>query len=42
MTESSYTKGEDFSKADKVFDCIGDSEDKRFSLSDLADLLEGQ
>lgn len=42
VTESSYTKGEDFSKADKVFDCIGNAEDKRFSLSDLADLLRCQ
>jgi beta-phosphoglucomutase-like phosphatase (HAD superfamily) len=35
VTESYYTKGEDFSIADAVFDCIGDSGDERFVLSDL-------
>lgn len=35
MTESYYTKGEDFKIADAVFDCIGDAGDERFSLNDL-------
>lgn len=35
MTESYYTKGEDFKIADAVFDCIGEAGDERFRLSDL-------
>ena len=35
VTESYYTKGEDFSIADAVFDCIGESGDERFSLHDI-------
>jgi HAD superfamily hydrolase (TIGR01509 family) len=35
VTESYYTKGEDFSIADAVFDCIGEKGDERFSLHDL-------
>jgi hypothetical protein len=35
VTESYYTKGEDFRIADAVFDCIGDAGEERFSLSDL-------
>ena len=35
MTESYYTKGEDFTIADAVFDCIGEAGDERFSLNDL-------
>ncbi|KAL4548439.1 hypothetical protein Ndes2526B_g01013 [Nannochloris sp. 'desiccata'] len=35
VTESYYTKGEDFSIADAVFDCIGEAGDERFSLHDL-------
>ncbi|KAL4436902.1 hypothetical protein ABPG75_004041 [Micractinium tetrahymenae] len=35
VTESYYTKGEDFAIADAVFDCIGEAGEERFSLSDL-------
>ena len=35
VTESYYTKGEDFTIADAVFDCIGEAGDERFSLNDL-------
>ena len=35
VTESFYTRGEDFKIADAVFDCIGDAGDERFSLHDL-------
>lgn len=35
VTESYYTKGEDFSNADAVFDCIGEDGEERFSLHDL-------
>jgi len=35
VTESYYTKGEDFSDADAVFDCIGDEGSENFSLDDL-------
>lgn len=35
VTESYYTKGEDFRIADAVFDCIGDAGEERFSLNDL-------
>lgn len=35
ITQSYYTKNEDFAIADAVFDCIGDSGDERFSLHDL-------
>lgn len=35
VTESHYTKGEDFKVADAVFDCIGEAGDERFSLNDL-------
>jgi HAD superfamily hydrolase (TIGR01509 family) len=38
VTESYYTKGEDFSVADAVYDCIGDAGDERFSLSTLSAL----
>lgn len=40
VTKSSYTGGEDFGAADAVFDCIGDQGDERFSLADLARLLQ--
>ncbi len=40
VTKSSYTQNEDFSAADAVFDCIGDAGSERFSLLDLAALLE--
>lgn len=35
VTESYYTKGEDFAIADAVFDCIGEKGEERFSLGDL-------
>lgn len=35
VTESYYTKGEDFTLADAVFDQIGEEGDERFSLHDL-------
>ncbi len=35
VTESYYTKAEDFSEADAVFDCIGDEGSENFSLDDL-------
>ena len=35
VTESFYTKNEDFSNADAVFDCIGESGEERFGLEDL-------
>ena len=35
VTESYYTKGEDFTIADAIFDCIGEAGDERFSLNDL-------
>lgn len=35
VTESYYTKGEDFATADAVFDCIGEEGSENFSLSDL-------
>lgn len=35
VTESYYTKGEDFAAADAVFDCIGEAGEERFSLHDL-------
>lgn len=35
VTESYYTKGEDFKIADAVFDCIGDAGNERFGLADL-------
>lgn len=35
VTESYYTKGEDFTIADAVFDCIGEAGDERFGLNDL-------
>ena len=35
VTESYYTKGEDFDAADAVFDCIGDDGSENFGLSDL-------
>lgn len=35
MTTSFYTKDEDFTTADAVFDCIGEAGDERFSLNDL-------
>ena len=35
VTESHYTKGEDFAIADAVFDCIGEVGEERFSLHDL-------
>lgn len=42
VTKSSYTGGEDFSAADAVHDCIGEAGDERFSLADLAVLVERQ
>jgi HAD superfamily hydrolase (TIGR01509 family) len=35
VTESYYTRGEDFAAADAVFDCIGEAGEERFSLHDL-------
>ena len=35
VTKSSYTEEEDFSKADAVFDCIGEAGQERFSFADL-------
>jgi HAD superfamily hydrolase (TIGR01509 family) len=40
VTKSSYTGGEDFTAADAVHDCIGDEGEERFSLGDLARLLQ--
>lgn len=42
VTKSSYTGNENFAGADAVHDCIGDDGDERFSLTDLAALLEQQ
>jgi hypothetical protein len=39
VTKSSYTQDEDFSAADRVFDCIGEAGEARFSLPDLCELL---
>lgn len=38
ITKSSYTQNEDFSAADAVYDCIGDSGNEQFSLRDLEQL----
>lgn len=35
VTKSEYTEDEDFTKADAVYDCIGDEGDERFSYSDM-------
>ena len=35
VTKSQYTEDEDFTKADAVYDCIGDEGDERFSYSDM-------
>ena len=35
VTKSQYTEEEDFTKADAVYDCIGDKGDERFSYSDM-------
>jgi HAD superfamily hydrolase (TIGR01509 family) len=35
VTQSYYTKNEEFRIADAVFDCIGEAGDERFSLNDL-------
>ena len=35
VTRSSYTQEEDFSKADAIYDCIGEEGDERFSLKEL-------
>ena len=35
VTESYYTKGEEFAAADAVFDCIGEEGEERFKLHDL-------
>ena len=35
VTKSSYTETEDFTKADAVFDCIGDKGDERFTFADM-------
>lgn len=40
VTKSSYTQDENFDQADAIFDCIGDTGDERFSLSDLVKLIE--
>lgn len=40
ITKSSYTSEENFDIADKVFDCIGEAGEERFSLADLAALVE--
>ncbi|KAL3824924.1 hypothetical protein ACJIZ3_020953 [Penstemon smallii] len=42
VTKSGYTGDEDFSKADAVFDCIGDPPEERFDLAFCASLLEKQ
>lgn len=39
ITKSSYTQNEDFSQADAVFDCIGETGEERFSLADLSEML---
>eukprot|EP00879_Flechtneria_rotunda_P023992 GHRR01025412.1.p1 GENE.GHRR01025412.1~~GHRR01025412.1.p1 ORF type:complete len:203 (+),score=56.98 GHRR01025412.1:317-925(+) len=39
ITKSSYTQNEDFSSADAVYSCIGDSPADGFSLADLSNLL---
>ena len=36
MTKSSYTEAEDFTRADAIYDCIGDKGDERFSYADFA------
>ena len=42
VTKSSYTEEEDFTKADAVYDCIGDEGDERFTYAELAkSLLQG-
>jgi beta-phosphoglucomutase-like phosphatase (HAD superfamily) len=41
ITKSSYTHNEDFSVADAVFDCIGDTGDERFSLKNVEQMLDG-
>ena len=42
VTKSSYTEDEDFTKADAVYDCIGDEGDERFTYAELAQsLLQG-
>ena len=35
VTQSRYTKDENFESADAVYDCIGDAGEERFSLNDL-------
>ena len=40
ITKSSYTSRERFDLADEVHDCIGEKGETRFSLSDLAMLVE--
>lgn len=35
VTESYYTRGEDFTIADAVFDCLGNEGEERVVLSDL-------
>lgn len=42
ITKSSYTQNEMFDKADAVFDCIGEAGEERFSLTDLANMLEAK
>lgn len=42
VTKSGYTADEDFSKADAVFECIGDPPEERFDLQFCASLLEKQ
>lgn len=36
VTKSSYTEAEDFTRADAIYDCIGDKGDERFSYADFA------
>lgn len=40
ITKSSYTEKENFDVADAIFDCIGEKGEERFSLGDLAKLVQ--
>ncbi|GAX72691.1 hypothetical protein CEUSTIGMA_g147.t1 [Chlamydomonas eustigma] len=42
VTKSSYTQGEDFTEADAIYDCIGEENEKRFSLTDLEMMVAGK
>ncbi|PHT78938.1 hypothetical protein T459_16990 [Capsicum annuum] len=41
-TKSGYTADDNFSNADAVFDCIGDSPEERFDLAFCGSLLKKQ